>query len=157
MANSLKDMSNNVIDKIDYTVFCMNEFARSNSLSYHEAFDYLDKYQAIDYITDFMLRTLSSLWVWCCRIWQSAAVQEEVRWYDIPLSWYRYRNNCATSWQGTQGNWFSVAEKEYLTIKEAMRIVYPEFGSWVLRITVWDTQIGLIPVLRFITFHEINK
>jgi hypothetical protein len=53
VANSLKDMSNNVIDKIDYTAFCKNEFARSNSLSYHEAFDYLDKYQAIDYITDF--------------------------------------------------------------------------------------------------------
>ena len=46
-------MSKNVIDKIDYTVFCVNEFARANSLSYLEAFDYLDKYQAIDYITGF--------------------------------------------------------------------------------------------------------
>lgn len=46
-------MSDNLNDKIDYTVFCVNEFARLNSLSYHEAFDYLDKYQAIDYITDF--------------------------------------------------------------------------------------------------------
>ena len=52
-------MSNNVIDKIDYTVFCVNEFARLNSLSYHEAFDYLDKYQAIDYITDFYVENSS--------------------------------------------------------------------------------------------------
>ena len=42
-----------MIDKIDYTVYCVNEFARANSLSYLDAFDYLDKYQAIDYITDF--------------------------------------------------------------------------------------------------------
>ena len=47
------DMSKSMIDKIDYTVYCVNEFARSNSLSYRDAFDYLDKYQAIDYITDF--------------------------------------------------------------------------------------------------------
>ena len=48
-----KYMSKRMIDKIDYAVFCVNEFARSNSLSYRDAFDYLDKYQAIDYITDF--------------------------------------------------------------------------------------------------------
>jgi len=30
-----------MIDKIDYTVFCVNEFARMNSLSYRDAFDYL--------------------------------------------------------------------------------------------------------------------
>ena len=36
-------MSKSMIDKIDYTVFCVNEFARSNSLSYRDAFDYLDK------------------------------------------------------------------------------------------------------------------
>ena len=46
-------MSKSMIDKIDYTVFCVNEFARSNSLSYRDAFDYLDKYHAIDYIIDF--------------------------------------------------------------------------------------------------------
>ena len=27
------DMSKSMIDKIDYTVYCVNEFARSNSLS----------------------------------------------------------------------------------------------------------------------------
>ena len=46
-------MSKSVIDKIDDTVYCVNEFARSNSLSYRDAFDYLDKYHAIDFITDF--------------------------------------------------------------------------------------------------------
>ena len=46
-------MSNKLADKIDYAVFCVNEFARTNALSYREAFNYLDKYQAIDYITDF--------------------------------------------------------------------------------------------------------
>ena len=46
-------MSKSMIDKIDYTVYCVNEFARANSLSYLDAFDYLDKYQVIDYITDF--------------------------------------------------------------------------------------------------------
>ena len=46
-------MSKNLIDKIDYAVSCVNEFARTNSLPYLTAFDYLDKYQAIDYITDF--------------------------------------------------------------------------------------------------------
>ena len=46
-------MPKNLIDKIDYTVFCVNEFARTHSLPYRVAFDYLDKYYAIDYITDF--------------------------------------------------------------------------------------------------------
>lgn len=46
-------MSGNLNDKIDYAVFCVNEFARKNSLPYLMAFDYLDKYQAIDFITDF--------------------------------------------------------------------------------------------------------
>jgi hypothetical protein len=46
-------MSKTQIDKIDYAVFCVNEFARANALPYSVAFDYLDKYQAIDYITDF--------------------------------------------------------------------------------------------------------
>ena len=46
-------MSKSQKDKIDYVVFCVNEFARANSLPYLSAFNYLDKYQAIDYITDF--------------------------------------------------------------------------------------------------------
>ncbi len=46
-------MSKSLMDKIDYTVFCVNEFARANSLPYLVAFDYLDKYKGIDYITDF--------------------------------------------------------------------------------------------------------
>ena len=46
-------MSKSLSDKIDYVVYCVNEFARANSLSYLAAFDYLDKYQAIDYIADF--------------------------------------------------------------------------------------------------------
>ena len=46
-------MSKNLLDKIDYTVFCVNEFARAHSLPYRVAFDYLDRYDAIDYITDF--------------------------------------------------------------------------------------------------------
>lgn len=40
-------------EKIDYAVFCVNEFARKNDLSYVAAFDYLDTYQALDYLTDF--------------------------------------------------------------------------------------------------------
>ncbi len=67
-------MPKNLMDKIDYTVFCVNEFVRNNSLSYRQAFDYLDKYQAIDYITDFyvensqqpMTLMLQDL-VECCR------------------------------------------------------------------------------------------
>jgi len=46
-------MSKSLSDKIDYAVYCVNEFARNNGLSYFQAFDYLDKHQAIDYITDF--------------------------------------------------------------------------------------------------------
>ena len=46
-------MSKSLMDKIDYTVFCVNEFARANSFPYLVAFDYLDKYKGIDYITDF--------------------------------------------------------------------------------------------------------
>ena len=46
-------MSKSLTDRIDYAVYCVNEFARYHSLSYRDAFDYLDRYQAIDYITDF--------------------------------------------------------------------------------------------------------
>ena len=46
-------MSQSMADKIDYTVFCVNEFARAHALPYLEAFNYLDKFQAIDFITDF--------------------------------------------------------------------------------------------------------
>ena len=67
-------MSKSLIDKIDYVVYCVNEFARAHSMPYREAFDYLDKYEAIDYITDFyvensqqpMTLTLQDM-AECCR------------------------------------------------------------------------------------------
>lgn len=46
-------MAKDLSAKVDYAVFCVNEFARKNSMPYLTAFNYLDKYQAIDYITDF--------------------------------------------------------------------------------------------------------
>ena len=66
-------MSKSVIDKIDYTVYCVNEFARSNSLSYRDAFDYLDKYHAIDFITDFYVEN-SMLYVFAAHSESSAVV-----------------------------------------------------------------------------------
>ncbi len=40
-------------DEIDYAVFCVNEFARSNGLPYSQSFDYLNRYGAIDFLVDF--------------------------------------------------------------------------------------------------------
>ena len=46
-------MSKSIRDKVDYVVYCVNEFARAHSIPYSRAFDYLDKYQALDYIVNF--------------------------------------------------------------------------------------------------------
>ena len=75
-------MSKSLTDRIDYAVYCVNEFARSNSLSYRDAFDYLDRYQAIDYITDFYVENSQQ------PMRLNAAVRVEARWYDISLPWH---------------------------------------------------------------------
>lgn len=46
-------MSKDARNQVDYAVYCVNEFARAHQLPYAQAFDYLDKYKAIDYIVDF--------------------------------------------------------------------------------------------------------
>jgi len=46
-------MSNKLRDKIDFTVFCVNAFARNSSLPYGQSFDYLRKYGALDLVVDF--------------------------------------------------------------------------------------------------------
>ncbi len=53
-------MLRNLVDKIDYTVFCVNEFARTHLLPYRVAFDYLDRCGAIDGITDFPCREFAT-------------------------------------------------------------------------------------------------
>ena len=37
----------------EYVVYCVNEFARNYKLPYVQAFNYLDKYEGIDFLTDF--------------------------------------------------------------------------------------------------------
>ncbi len=39
--------------KINYTVVCVNEFAKMYNISSKEAFDYLDKYKGIEFIKEF--------------------------------------------------------------------------------------------------------
>lgn len=53
MMQEVSVMSKSIRDKVDYVVYCVNEFARAHSIPYSRAFDYLDKYQALDYIVDF--------------------------------------------------------------------------------------------------------
>ena len=67
-------MSKSIRDKVDYVVYCVNEFARAHSIPYSRAFDYLDKYQALDYIVDFFffftqtpMRLMLEDMAECCR------------------------------------------------------------------------------------------
>ena len=68
-------MSKDKKDEIEYVTYCVNEFARVHRLPYAQAFDYLDKYQGIDYLTDFYIEnsqqplslTLEDL-AECCRV-----------------------------------------------------------------------------------------
>lgn len=39
-------------DAIEYTLFCVNEFARENNLSSADSFSYLDKHKAFDFLVD---------------------------------------------------------------------------------------------------------
>ena len=48
-------MSKEAVNQVDYAVYCVNEFARAHQLPYAQAFAYLDKYKAIDYIVDFYM------------------------------------------------------------------------------------------------------
>ena len=37
-------------DRIDYFVACVTEFAKAFGLDAHQSFDYLDRYQGMDYL-----------------------------------------------------------------------------------------------------------
>ena len=53
-------MSKSFRVKVDYVVFCVNEFARALSITYSSAFDYLDKYQALVYFVNFYVENTQS-------------------------------------------------------------------------------------------------
>ena len=85
-------MSKSVRDKVDYVVYCVNEFARAHSLPYSRAFDYLNKYQALDYIVNFYventqtpMRLMLEDMAECCRYerWYARmSLLEFVDWYE---------------------------------------------------------------------------